>query len=64
MYLKCFAKSVTNGNYAEIASRGTDFSSLVYVLSDGIAELVLEFPVGILYNFGDTGGTNVANFYQ
>ena len=22
------------------------------------------FPVGILYNFGDTGGTNVANFYQ
>jgi hypothetical protein len=24
----------------------------------------VEFPVGILYNFGDTGGTNVANFYQ
>jgi hypothetical protein len=23
-----------------------------------------QFPVGILYNFGDTGGTNVANFYQ
>jgi hypothetical protein len=23
-----------------------------------------KFPVGILYNFGDTGGTNVANFYQ
>jgi hypothetical protein len=22
------------------------------------------FPVGILYNFADTGGTNVANFYQ
>ena len=22
------------------------------------------FPVGILYNFSDTGGTNVANFYQ
>jgi hypothetical protein len=23
-----------------------------------------DFPVGILYNFGDTGGTNVENFYQ
>ena len=43
IYLKYFAKSVTNGNYAEIASRGTDFSSLIYVLSDGIAELVLKF---------------------
>jgi hypothetical protein len=29
-----------------------------------IEATLFKFPVGILYNFADTGGTNVANFYQ